>query len=46
MTGQDIVGEPSNSHSGFIVCCTDGVRFHPHICCNDGCHGLHDDDND
>ena len=46
MTGQDVVGEPSNSHSGSIAHCTDSVKFHLHICCNDGCDGLHDDDDE
>ena len=40
-----MLGDPSNCHFGFIAHCRDGVIFHPHILCNDGCHGLHDDDN-
>ena len=44
MTGLDVLGEPSNSHFGFIAHRRDGVIFHPHILHNDGYHGLHDDD--
>ena len=39
-----MLGEPSNSYYGFIAHCRDGVIFHSHVLCNDGCHGIHDDD--
>ena len=39
-----MLGELSNCHSGFIAYHRDVVIFQPHILCNDGCHGLHDDD--
>ena len=41
MTGLDVLGEPGNCHFSFIAHCRDGVIFHSHILCNDGCHGLH-----
>ena len=44
MTGQDVLGEPSHCHFAFITHCRDGVIFYPYILHNDGCHGLHDDD--
>ena len=45
MTGLDVLDKPSNCHFGFITHCRNGVIFHPYILHNDGCHGLHNDDN-
>ena len=45
MTGLDVLDESSNHHFGFIAHCRESVIFHPHILHNDGCHGLHNDDN-
>ena len=44
MTGQDVLDEHCNSHFGYIAHHRDVVIFHPHVLHNDGCHGLHDDD--
>ena len=44
MTGLDVLGESSNCQF-FFAHHRDGVIFHPFVLCNEGCYGLHDDDN-
>ena len=43
MTGKDVLGKPRTSHFGYIAHGRDDIIFYPHIICNHGCHGLHDD---